>query len=62
MYEFETLLVERRDNGVAIVTFQNPPVNGLGFAVRTELEAALERIAVLETAAAASVKCPSSFR
>ena len=28
-------------NGVAIVTLQNPPVNGLGFAVRTELEAAL---------------------
>ena len=28
-------------NGVAIITLQNPPVNGLGFAVRTELEAAL---------------------
>ena len=28
-------------NGVAIVTLQNPPVNGLGFTVRTELEAAL---------------------
>ncbi|SUZ47687.1 uncharacterized protein METZ01_LOCUS541 [marine metagenome] len=28
-------------NGVAVVTLQNPPVNGLGFAVRTGLEAAL---------------------
>ena len=28
-------------NGVAIITLQNPPVNGLGFAVRTELVAAL---------------------
>ena len=35
----------RVDRTVAIITFGNPPVNGLSHAVRTELAAALERAA-----------------
>ena len=40
----DAVTVSNRD-GVAIVTLHNPPVNGLGFAVRTGLQAALEAAA-----------------
>ena len=40
----DAVTVSNRD-GVAVVTLNNPPVNGLGFAVRTGLQAALEAAA-----------------
>ena len=40
----DAVSVSNRD-GVAVVTLNNPPVNGLGFAVRTGLQAALETAA-----------------
>ena len=40
----DAVTVSNRD-GVAVVTLHNPPVNGLGFAVRTGLQAALEAAA-----------------
>ena len=40
----DAVTVSNRD-GVAVVTLHNPPVNGLGFAVRTGLQAALDAAA-----------------
>ena len=38
MYEYETLLVERRDNGVAIVTLNRPDrMNTLGGTMKPDL-------------------------
>jgi 3-hydroxyacyl-CoA dehydrogenase len=37
----DAVTLSNRD-GIAVITLQNPPVNGLGFAVRTGLRAALE--------------------
>ena len=44
----DAVSVSNRD-GVAVVTLDNPPVNGLGFAVRTGLRAALEAAATDDT-------------
>ncbi len=40
----DVVTVSNRD-GVAVITLQNPPVNGLGFAVRTSLQAAVNATA-----------------
>ena len=47
----DAVTVSNRD-GVAVVTLHNPPVNGLGFAVRTGLQAALEAAATDDTVCA----------
>ena len=40
----DAVSVSRRD-GIALITLNNPPVNGLGFAVRTGLEQVLDEVA-----------------
>ena len=47
----DVVTVTHRD-GVAVITLHNPPVNGLGFALRTGLRAAID--------AAASAACRST--
>ncbi len=51
-------LVEvRRDNGIAVITIDNPPVNALSNAVRTALIDALERTRGDDTVKAVVLAC-----
>ena len=51
-------LVEvRRDNGIAVITIDNPPVNALSNAVRTALIDALERTRGDDTVQAVVLAC-----